>query len=142
MDSLSFKQSTQSTESSDVNADEINGINELNNITPTKYSRTIDNIDDNGNELNGSGRLDKLKNGVESMRKKKSNKNRVRCHVCNKKLGMKNIPFKCKCSSSVSFCTNHRFPEEHECVFDYRREGAKSLSDKLVKVVGAKMNKL
>lgn len=43
----------------------------------------------------------------------------ARCLSCNKKVGL--MGFKCKCGST--FCRSHRYPENHECEFDFKGEG-------------------
>uniref|UniRef100_A0A1J3J5E9 Zinc finger A20 and AN1 domain-containing stress-associated protein 1 n=1 Tax=Noccaea caerulescens TaxID=107243 RepID=A0A1J3J5E9_NOCCA len=43
----------------------------------------------------------------------------MRCLSCNKKVGL--MGFKCKCGST--FCRSHRYPENHECEFDFKGEG-------------------
>lgn len=60
---------------------------------------------------------------------------KIRCQVCNKKLGL--MPFECKCNGK--FCALHRAPETHNCQFDYKTEGCKKLENKLVKVVANKI---
>lgn len=40
----------------------------------------------------------------------------TRCLSCNKKVGV--TGFKCKCGST--FCGAHRYPESHECEFDFK----------------------
>ncbi|KAJ8766189.1 hypothetical protein K2173_021706 [Erythroxylum novogranatense] len=42
-----------------------------------------------------------------------------RCVVCKKKLGL--TGFKCKCENT--FCGTHRYPESHECSFDFKTFG-------------------
>ncbi|CAN6867903.1 unnamed protein product [Brassica oleracea] len=42
-----------------------------------------------------------------------------RCFSCNKKVGV--MGFKCKCGST--FCGSHRYPEKHECSFDFKEVG-------------------
>ncbi|CAN8325620.1 unnamed protein product [Cochlearia groenlandica] len=42
-----------------------------------------------------------------------------RCLCCNKKVGI--LGFKCKCGST--FCGEHRYPERHECSFDFKGIG-------------------
>ncbi|KAI3813002.1 hypothetical protein L1987_17715 [Smallanthus sonchifolius] len=42
-----------------------------------------------------------------------------RCSTCNKKVGV--MGFKCKCGEI--FCGSHRYPEEHDCEFDFKRSG-------------------
>ncbi|EOA37159.1 hypothetical protein CARUB_v10010492mg [Capsella rubella] len=40
----------------------------------------------------------------------------TRCLSCNKKVGV--TGFKCKCGST--FCGAHRYPETHDCEFDFK----------------------
>ncbi|KAK4771391.1 hypothetical protein SAY87_031923 [Trapa incisa] len=42
-----------------------------------------------------------------------------RCSGCNKKMGL--MGFKCRCGDS--FCGAHRYPESHNCTFDYKGAG-------------------
>lgn len=42
-----------------------------------------------------------------------------RCLCCNKKVGI--MGFKCKCGST--FCGDHRYPETHDCSFDFKETG-------------------
>lgn len=42
-----------------------------------------------------------------------------RCLCCNKKVGI--VGFKCKCGST--FCGDHRYPETHDCSFDFKEMG-------------------
>lgn len=52
---------------------------------------------------------------------KKSRKDAaIKCRLCRKKLGL--ILFSCKCEPTQFFCINHRYPEAHGCVFDFRKE--------------------
>ena len=50
---------------------------------------------------------------------------KIKCYKCNKKIGL--IIFDCKCNGK--FCSLHKFPETHECLYDFKSEGI----DKLVK---------
>ena len=43
-------------------------------------------------------------------------KNPGRCFVCNKKIGL--TGFKCRCE--YMFCASHRYPEKHNCSFDFK----------------------
>ena len=70
----------------------------------------------------------------------KCEKKKNRCHVCRKKVGM--LGFKCKCSDKHLFCSIHRLPESHECVFDHHGEEKEMLAKKLVKVVAEKMQRI
>ena len=74
---------------------------------------------------------------VEKCEKKKK---KNRCHVCRKKVGM--LGFKCKCSDEHLFCAAHRLPESHQCVFDHHAEEKEMLSNKLVKVVCEKIQRI
>lgn len=42
-----------------------------------------------------------------------------RCLCCNKKVGV--IGFKCKCGNT--YCGDHRYPETHDCSFDFKESG-------------------
>ncbi|PWA46882.1 Zinc finger, A20-type [Artemisia annua] len=54
--------------------------------------------------------------------KEKVSKNR--CLTCNKKVGV--IGFKCRCGDM--FCGAHRYPEEHDCAFDYQKSGKEGIA--------------
>jgi predicted nucleic acid binding AN1-type Zn finger protein len=45
-----------------------------------------------------------------------------RCSSCRKKVA---FVIKCKCERVV--CIAHRDPEDHECTFDYRKQGTEQL---------------
>ncbi|XP_010540147.1 PREDICTED: zinc finger A20 and AN1 domain-containing stress-associated protein 7-like [Tarenaya hassleriana] len=47
-----------------------------------------------------------------------------RCSSCNKKVGV--MGFKCKCGST--FCGDHRYPEKHECSFDFKEAGRDAIA--------------
>lgn len=53
-----------------------------------------------------------------------------RCNVCKKRLLLTSLV--CRCG--LKFCEMHRYPEEHECSYDYKNEGRKDLEKKLVRV--------
>lgn len=46
------------------------------------------------------------------------------CGTCNKKVGL--IGFKCRCGSK--FCGDHRYPESHDCSFDYKSTGRDAIA--------------
>jgi hypothetical protein len=48
-----------------------------------------------------------------------NNKPTNRCAECNKKVPLTALV--CRCSKRL--CGMHRYPEDHECTFDYRAEG-------------------
>ena len=39
-----------------------------------------------------------------------------KCFTCKKKLPL--LPFVCKCNNS--FCSKHKYPEDHNCDFNYK----------------------
>ncbi|KAJ4747659.1 Zinc finger A20 and AN1 domain stress-associated protein [Rhynchospora pubera] len=47
-----------------------------------------------------------------------------RCGTCRKKVGL--TGFKCKCG--ITFCGTHRYPEQHDCGFDYKATGRDALA--------------
>ncbi|KAJ7952425.1 Zinc finger A20 and AN1 domain-containing stress-associated protein [Quillaja saponaria] len=47
-----------------------------------------------------------------------------RCLSCNKKVGF--TGFRCKCGST--FCGNHRYPENHECTYDFKVAGRDAIA--------------
>ncbi|KAG7956787.1 hypothetical protein I3843_11G141300 [Carya illinoinensis] len=47
-----------------------------------------------------------------------------RCLTCNKKVGL--TGFRCKCDST--FCGVHRYPEKHDCTFDFKSLGRDAIA--------------
>lgn len=47
-----------------------------------------------------------------------------RCLTCNRKVGL--TGFKCKCESM--FCATHRYPEKHQCAFDFKIAGREAIA--------------
>ncbi|KAI4327052.1 hypothetical protein L6164_019555 [Bauhinia variegata] len=47
-----------------------------------------------------------------------------RCWSCNKKVGL--TGFMCKCGST--FCGTHRYPEKHECIYDFKAAGRDAIA--------------
>ncbi|XP_058198662.1 zinc finger A20 and AN1 domain-containing stress-associated protein 1-like [Rhododendron vialii] len=47
-----------------------------------------------------------------------------RCSSCNKKVGL--VGFLCRCGAT--FCGAHRYPEEHECKFDFKAVGKDTIA--------------
>jgi AN1-type zinc finger and ubiquitin domain-containing protein 1 len=48
----------------------------------------------------------------------------ARCSMCNKKVPLAS-QFPCKCGNM--YCTAHRFPEEHSCSNDYKKEAREKM---------------
>lgn len=51
----------------------------------------------------------------------------MNCQKCSKKVGI--YGFVCKCNST--FCSNHRYPESHNCSFDWKDYERSKLKDTL-----------
>ncbi|KAI3987138.1 hypothetical protein MKX01_036928 [Papaver californicum] len=47
-----------------------------------------------------------------------------RCLTCRKRVGL--TGFKCKCG--ITFCSTHRYPEQHGCTFDYKAVGRDAIT--------------
>ena len=62
----------------------------------------------------------------------------VRCSSCNKKVGL--TGFKCRCGST--FCTLHRYPETHDCSFDFKASGRDAISKSNPVVKADKLDRL
>ena len=48
------------------------------------------------------------------------------------------MAFTCKCKNN--FCSKCRYPEEHNCKFDYKNHEKNILKEQLVKVVAKKID--
>ncbi|GFY36244.1 AN1-type zinc finger protein 6 [Trichonephila clavipes] len=73
--------------------------------------------------------------------KKKSDaarRNKRKCFVCNKKLGLTAIT--CRCGGL--FCSNHRYDKEHDCSFDYKSMGAEEIRKNNPLIIAEKIPKL
>lgn len=69
---------------------------------------------------------------------RKVQKNKSRCFVCRKKINLTAI--QCRCS--YFYCTEHRYPEQHECDFDFKKDGRDRIAKANPVVVGAKLQKI
>ncbi len=58
------------------------------------------------------------------------------CDECKKKVGL--MGMKCRCGKC--YCVSHIVAEEHNCTYDYKTEGLKTLSTLMVAVVADKMD--
>ncbi|CBI34811.3 unnamed protein product, partial [Vitis vinifera] len=61
-----------------------------------------------------------------------------RCMSCNKKVGL--TGFRCKCGST--FCGAHRYPEKHECTFDFKASGRDAIAKANPVVKADKLDRL
>nr|XP_043634743.1 zinc finger A20 and AN1 domain-containing stress-associated protein 5-like [Erigeron canadensis] len=60
---------------------------------------------------------------------------RSRCGSCNKRVGL--TGFRCKCE--MVFCGTHRYPEKHECCFDFKTVGKEAIAKANPVVKGMKL---
>ncbi|KAJ3677955.1 hypothetical protein LUZ60_001758 [Juncus effusus] len=61
-----------------------------------------------------------------------------RCGTCKKKVGL--TGFKCKCG--FTFCGTHRYPEQHDCGFDYKGAGREALAQANPVIKADKLRKI
>ena len=61
-----------------------------------------------------------------------------RCGTCRKRVGL--TGFKCKCGST--FCGSHRYPEQHDCGFDFKGMGKDQIAKANPVVKGEKLRKI
>ncbi|XP_071723145.1 zinc finger A20 and AN1 domain-containing stress-associated protein 4-like [Rutidosis leptorrhynchoides] len=61
-----------------------------------------------------------------------------RCLVCRKRVGL--TGFKCRCGTT--FCGTHRYPEKHDCTFDYKKLGREEIARANPVVKGEKLEKI
>lgn len=65
-------------------------------------------------------------------------KNSNRCFGCNKKVGV--MGFTCRCGST--FCGVHRYPEKHDCTFDFKSQGRDAIAKANPVVKGDKIQRI
>lgn len=51
----------------------------------------------------------------------------TKCFFCNKKIGL--LGFECRCEHL--FCSKHRFPTDHNCLFDFKKRDKEILKKSL-----------
>lgn len=62
-----------------------------------------------------------------------------RCNNCNKKLNIVN--FSCSCEHK-NLCAKCRYPEDHNCTFNFKEVGKKLLEINNPKVIADKLEKI
>lgn len=63
-----------------------------------------------------------------------------RCFAGKCRKLIRDLIWECRCGHK--FCLDHRLPEEHECTFDFKKQGNEGLTKGLVRVVGEKMERI
>ena len=61
-----------------------------------------------------------------------------KCWKCSKRVGL--LGFTCACG--YKFCGKHRYAEQHECVYDYKRKDRQHLEKLNPKLAETKLNKI
>ncbi|CAJ2654662.1 unnamed protein product [Trifolium pratense] len=61
-----------------------------------------------------------------------------RCGSCRRRVGL--TGFKCRCG--LTLCGSHRYPEMHECGFDFKGMGREQIAKANPVVKGEKLNKI
>ncbi|KDO29970.1 hypothetical protein SPRG_05160 [Saprolegnia parasitica CBS 223.65] len=64
--------------------------------------------------------------------------NKRKCWSCKAKIGLSAIT--CRCG--YTFCTRHRYAEEHNCTFDFRRQAKRKLEEENPLVVPMKVARI
>jgi predicted nucleic acid binding AN1-type Zn finger protein len=65
----------------------------------------------------------------------KSKKSRCEHSDCRAKLGL--LGFDCKCTGK--YCAKHRYPDQHDCAYNFRAAAEATLKKQLVNCTGDKM---
>lgn len=65
-------------------------------------------------------------------------KEKTYCKECGKVIKM--LPFYCRCNHY--FCVKHRYPETHDCNFNFKDYGKNILGKTLVKTNCSKINNI
>uniref|UniRef100_A0A2P2IP44 Zinc finger A20 and AN1 domain-containing stress-associated protein 4 n=1 Tax=Rhizophora mucronata TaxID=61149 RepID=A0A2P2IP44_RHIMU len=61
-----------------------------------------------------------------------------RCSVCRKRVGL--TGFGCRCGTT--FCGVHRYPERHDCTFDFKKVGKEEIARANPLVIAEKLEKI
>ncbi|KAJ1440672.1 Zinc finger, AN1-type [Sesbania bispinosa] len=61
-----------------------------------------------------------------------------RCASCRRRVGL--TGFKCRCG--LTLCGSHRYPEQHECGFDFKEMGREQIAKANPVVKGEKLHKI
>ncbi|KAJ0020550.1 hypothetical protein Pint_31910 [Pistacia integerrima] len=61
-----------------------------------------------------------------------------RCLTCRRRVGL--TGFKCRCGSL--FCGSHRYPEQHQCTFDFKEMGKEQIAKANPVIKAEKLQKI
>jgi hypothetical protein len=62
-----------------------------------------------------------------------------RCKSCGVKVKLLDT-WNCKCNVNDIFCTKHRYPFEHNCTYDFKKEHNKILESSNIKIQRKKVD--
>ena len=93
------------------------------------------NIESNMTNIEKSENINN--NNDDIIKSNKNSSNRCNYVQCNKKLRISDM--KCKCE--FTFCSLHRLPESHECIFDYKSKEFDKIIENM-KCISSKIDKI
>ena len=64
---------------------------------------------------------------------------KYRCNICNKKVKTLSVAVAGICKCKKFFCYKHRFPEYHNCTFDYQSKPREELKKNMPVIVADKV---
>jgi len=100
-------------------------------------SNAVNNTTNEKSSTNGSPQTPQTEaNATDGQKTSKKKKNR--CTKCKVNVGV--IGFPCRCGGT--FCSTHRYANEHNCSFDYREHGAEEIRKNNPQVIGEKVTKI
>jgi predicted nucleic acid binding AN1-type Zn finger protein len=84
----------------------------------------------------GDDKKDEVKAGEPAVVKQQQQPSR--CLTCRRRVGL--TGFKCRCG--MVFCGTHRYPEQHDCEFDFKSLGKQQIAKANPVVKGEKLQKI
>lgn len=85
----------------------------------------------------GDDKKDEVKAGEPAVVKQQQQQPN-RCLTCRRRVGL--TGFKCRCG--MVFCGTHRYPEQHDCEFDFKSLGKQQIAKANPVVKGEKLQKI
>jgi len=99
----------------------------------------MNSISDIKNDINQNNvNKEEIKQDISKNIPNKIPINQNRCMTCNKKITL--ISFECKCKNF--FCSIHRYPDSHNCTFDYKKYGKQLIEKANPIIMSSKVNSL
>jgi predicted nucleic acid binding AN1-type Zn finger protein len=86
----------------------------------------------------GDDKKDEVKAGEPAVVKQQQQQQPSRCLTCRRRVGL--TGFKCRCG--MVFCGTHRYPEQHDCEFDFKSLGKQQIAKANPVVKGEKLQKI